>query len=152
MSAEVVQMPNRLSGKVARRVRGLVAEAGINQREAADIIEVSQQGMSRRLTGTTPFTLDELEVLAERLDVSLAYMLCVSDTRSPRPAGPVGGSSEGVRRQGLEPRTRCFVHRLERVPSIVPEDAPQRGPAARVIPLRERRRPSAPASHGCEPA
>lgn len=91
MTVDVSQMPTSLSLRVARRVRGLMAEFEIHQSVIAGVLDVSQQGISRRLKGQTPFALDELDALAPALHTSVAYLIGATDDRTPTRPGPDGG-------------------------------------------------------------
>ena len=64
-----------LSMRVARRLRGAIAENRIVQRDLAAAAGIPQPQMSRRITGFTPFTLDELERVADVLGIELDALL-----------------------------------------------------------------------------
>jgi transcriptional regulator with XRE-family HTH domain len=64
-----------LSERVARRLRGAIAENRIVQRDLAAAAGIGQPQMSRRITGFTPFTLDELDRVAEALGIALDALL-----------------------------------------------------------------------------
>ena len=68
-----------LSQRVARRLRGALAENRIAQTDLAKALHLPQQNVSRRILGQTPFTLDELELLAQVLGVPLDAVLGVGD-------------------------------------------------------------------------
>lgn len=59
----------------AALVREELAHRGIRQRQAAPAIGLSQQALSDRLTGRTPFTLPDLERLAELLGIDVLELL-----------------------------------------------------------------------------
>jgi transcriptional regulator with XRE-family HTH domain len=86
--------PESINSRVAREVRTWAARRELNQADAAVLIGVSQQGISRRLNGQTPFALDELEVLASAFGIRLAVLLgeppTVTELResSPIPDAP----------------------------------------------------------------
>ena len=60
---------------VAANLRAEVARRRIPQRELAQVLECSQQSMSRRLQGTQPLTVDELMALSAFLDMDPAVLL-----------------------------------------------------------------------------
>lgn len=55
-----------LHRRVAGHVRAEAARFGDNQLRIAEVLGVSQGGASRRWRGITPFTVDELALLADR--------------------------------------------------------------------------------------
>jgi transcriptional regulator with XRE-family HTH domain len=57
------------------QIKRLMAEQGITQAELARLLNRNQSAMSRRLRGSVPFRTDELQVIAERLGVSLVIDL-----------------------------------------------------------------------------
>ena len=57
---------------VAGKVRGIAAERRIQQSELAKVLHVSKMAMSRRFTGQTAFTPEELIRLATHLGVPVA--------------------------------------------------------------------------------
>ena len=70
----------------------------MTQAALAALLDVSQQGVSRRLSGRTPFTLDELDLLAASLDVPLGYLMGLTNSQdNPRPT-PDGGITVEYRR------------------------------------------------------
>lgn len=56
----------------AEEIRALLARRRISQREFGAALNLSQSGVSRRLDGKTPFTLDELAAAADFLDVPVS--------------------------------------------------------------------------------
>lgn len=60
---------------VAKYLRGQLAMSGHNQAEAAAVIGVVQQAFSRRITGKTPFSIDELTALVKYLGIDYAEMI-----------------------------------------------------------------------------
>lgn len=63
------------SQRVARNVRAEMARAGKNQQDVAAHLGISQQSVSRRMSGSTPFTIDELAAIARMLDVRLTELV-----------------------------------------------------------------------------
>lgn len=64
-----------LVASIAASVREHLARRGIRQRQAAPVLGLSQQALSDRLTGRTPFTVPDLERLAELLGIDVAELL-----------------------------------------------------------------------------
>ena len=67
--------PIPLSVKIAARVRGLAAEKNITQMQLAAALGIAQPAVSRRMRGITPWSLDELAVLGQLLDVQFAVII-----------------------------------------------------------------------------
>jgi transcriptional regulator with XRE-family HTH domain len=74
---------------VAEEVRSLMGRHKVSGNRLAVMTGMTQSSMSRRLAGTYPFTVDELEVIADAFGVPITSLF-------------------GVRHQGLEPRTRWY--------------------------------------------
>jgi transcriptional regulator with XRE-family HTH domain len=68
-------MTQRLPAAVAATVREVLKARGLSQQEAAPIFGHSQQALSDRMTGRTPFTLADLERLAAHLGIPVAQLL-----------------------------------------------------------------------------
>lgn len=73
-----------LADLVARRVRGLLGEHRMTQADLSRVLGISQASMSDRLRGVKDFDLNELPALAGTLQVSVEYLLGLTDERSPR--------------------------------------------------------------------
>ena len=82
-----------LSAKVARRLRGQLAELRISGSSLARITGLTQSKVSRRLTGDAPLELDELQMIEEATGISMAYLLGFSDVSRVGGPGPEGGES-----------------------------------------------------------
>lgn len=93
---------------VARQVRGRMGEIRISGNRLAPLMGMSQAAFSRRTIGDHPFSLAEIEQLAELLNVNVGYLLGLEMRRSPRPISDEGlrSSELVVRHEGLEPPTR----------------------------------------------
>lgn len=72
---------------VAANVRAEMARAGISQARVAEALHTSQQSVSQKRSGRTPFSLNDLEVVAPLLGLTVAEL--IDGRRSPNPAGPV---------------------------------------------------------------
>lgn len=57
---------------IAEVASAALAEAGISQREAAELTGIPLATLSRRLTGRTPFILTELELIATLAGTTMA--------------------------------------------------------------------------------
>jgi transcriptional regulator with XRE-family HTH domain len=73
---------------VGANVRAEMARKGTTQRNLADYLGIPQTSVSRRLSGITPFDINELTAVAELLDVHLDVLLPMNVT-----AGTVGTSA-----------------------------------------------------------
>ena len=76
-----------LTRSTASAVRDALASRGIRQVDAAAALGLSQQATSDRLRGRTPFTLADLERLAELLGIPVA------DLVQPRADQPMGATA-----------------------------------------------------------
>lgn len=81
------------SQAVARRLRGALAERGISVAEVARRLGVTQQKLSRRMTGLNAFDVDELDRICAVTGVSFEYV--ASGIRA-LPGDPRGGAAEPV--------------------------------------------------------
>jgi len=79
------------SQAVARRLRGVLAEQKISGSTLAIEMGIKQASMSRRTTGVTALTLDEISQIAEILGIS-EWWLLTGQQLSPRPTDPGEGS------------------------------------------------------------
>ena len=71
-------MSNSLPVTVGAAVRAEMARKGIFQQHVADVLGVTRQSVSRRLTGEIPFDVGELERVADLLNVPLSRFLEVA--------------------------------------------------------------------------
>ena len=67
----------------ALAVRGRLAERRRTQADAAAVLGISQASISRRLSGDTPFTAQEIHQLAAWLDIRPADLIGELDHDSP---------------------------------------------------------------------
>lgn len=58
--------------RIAAVASAALAEAGISQRDAAELTGIPLATLSRRLTGRTPFILTELEAIAALVGTTMA--------------------------------------------------------------------------------
>ncbi len=68
-------MNKSVDQRVARNVRAELARRGLSQATIANSLGLSQAAVSRRLLGTTSFSIAELERVAEVLPVPIAVLL-----------------------------------------------------------------------------
>lgn len=73
-----------LADVVSRNIRTLMALRGISQIRLADEVGISQTGVSKRLRGVTPFDLNDLERIAQVLDVRPIDLLNADLLKLPR--------------------------------------------------------------------
>lgn len=66
---------NRSRHHVAAEVRAWRGRLDMTQAQLAELLGISQAQMSQRLSSKVAFTLDELDVLAERFGISTAELL-----------------------------------------------------------------------------
>lgn len=92
MSTDVVVLPapdhKPFTVVVAAKIRGRIAELGYRQADLAGVLGVSQQSVSKRLTGKVPFDVNELATVADWLGVSVMQLL--GDAGSTPPNGGPG--------------------------------------------------------------
>jgi transcriptional regulator with XRE-family HTH domain len=60
---------------VTSNVRAEMARRDLTQQTLASRIGMKQQSLSRRLRGETRFSIDELQLIADALDVSITDLL-----------------------------------------------------------------------------
>jgi len=71
-------MTQTLSGAVAANIRAELARQRVSQAQVAERLGLSQAAVSRRLTGQTPFELDEVAAVADLLAVAPSHLLAVA--------------------------------------------------------------------------
>ncbi|MGW9345875.1 helix-turn-helix domain-containing protein [Streptomyces albidoflavus] len=74
--SNLVQMPERrpVNQRVGMNVHLIMMMRGKTQMELARVLGVTQSSASRRLSGLSPWTPDELEATAEFLNVSVGRL------------------------------------------------------------------------------
>lgn len=60
---------------VSRHVKAEMVRNGKTQTDLAELLDLTQQAVSRRLIGRTPFPMTEILVLAQYFGVDVAYLL-----------------------------------------------------------------------------
>jgi transcriptional regulator with XRE-family HTH domain len=64
-----------LTRAASAAVREALRSRGLRQQDVASVLGLSQASVSDRLTGKTPFTLKDLERIAEHLGIPVAELL-----------------------------------------------------------------------------
>ncbi len=80
----------RTSERVVEEVRATMARFRMTQFDLARMLGVSQGQASRKMRRITPFTLDEIDLLADWFQTTPAYFM--GFTTEPRPSKPERGS------------------------------------------------------------
>ena len=137
---------------VAREIRGLLAKAGLTQKDVANILAITQAGVSDRLRGKQNFSLDELFTLAGALDLTVGDLLGNSivsahvpapsyieegQGRIKRKVAPIGFIPKGARYQilsgeecalwGSNPRPADYQTQSPKTRHTAQQPAPHRG-------------------------
>ena len=68
-------MPTDLRDTVAGAVRAEIARRRMTQQGLADLLGVGQWWVSKRLTRSIPFTIEDLERIATALELPPAYFI-----------------------------------------------------------------------------
>lgn len=94
ISLPVMEQPGDLNSRVASEVRALKGRYAMTQHQVAEILGISQSQVAKRLNGKIPFTLDDIQRLADFFGIDPAELL--GGTRvGPRPdGGPTGGLAQ----------------------------------------------------------
>lgn len=66
---------SKLTSATAASVREALRSRGLRQVDLIPVLQLSQPALSARLTGHTPFTLKDLERIAEHLGIPVAELL-----------------------------------------------------------------------------
>lgn len=74
--------PRGLSARVADTLRAEMARSRVSQQELASRLGLTQQKISRRMSGRVAFSLDELEQIASALGLSVQDLVSGAGTRS----------------------------------------------------------------------
>jgi transcriptional regulator with XRE-family HTH domain len=88
MSAEIIELPDPhlYAVRVAAKVRGAAAEQQVTNVRLAKALGLSENSMSRRMTGKQEFGIGELAAVAAVLDVPVDRLLPHLDSNQ-KPAG-----------------------------------------------------------------
>ena len=63
------------SEAIVRRLKGALAERGVSVAEVARRLGVTQQKLSRRMTGLNPFDIDELDAICRVARIDFDYVV-----------------------------------------------------------------------------
>jgi transcriptional regulator with XRE-family HTH domain len=74
----------RRRAEIARKVRGLLGERNMSKTELGRRIGLSQSAISRRVNALEAFDIDEIERIAEVLDVSVVDLLSARPSATGR--------------------------------------------------------------------
>ena len=101
-----LQTGGTLSDFITETVRAEAARRGYSQRKLAQALDMPQPTCSTRWRGCTPWSVDELDQLAELFECNIVDLI-TGDVALIRRT-PAGGSHRGgaaARSKGLEPPT-----------------------------------------------
>lgn len=107
MSDERTPPRGRLREHVAEEIRVLLARKRISAAELARRTGIKQSTMSRRMTGETAFDMDDLELIAEALEVEVTDLMPKRVTAGGDPklgSGPIVRSAALGREPHVAPR------------------------------------------------
>lgn len=104
MTQDVVALPQPdhkpFTWLLAIEIRGEMARNGMTQEDLARVLGVSQQAVSNRLNGKTPFDVNELELLAECFHTEPEALVHNAYRPSRRGDAPIPGEvNRGQRRR-----------------------------------------------------
>lgn len=69
------ELPTTASAIVSRKVKGVLAELDVTQTELGHRLGMAQKTVSKRITGETPWRVDDVVDVAQALDVPLERIL-----------------------------------------------------------------------------
>lgn len=81
---------------VGKRVHTLMWEQRVKNKEIAELLELDPTAVGKKLRAEQKFSIEQLSVIAARLQTTIGYL--VGETDTPHPTNPVGPT-------GLEPMT-----------------------------------------------
>lgn len=79
-----IRMADTPAQKVGRNVRAEMARNGITQDVLAARLNLTQPAVSRRLSGSVPFNVDELAVVTRMVGLSLSRLVAGAERPSHR--------------------------------------------------------------------
>ncbi len=94
-----------MSEAIGEELRAAIARVRLSGAALGRHLGKPQPWISRRLTGSVPFDVDELDAVCDLLGIDIvALMTSAAQTRkNPRRQLPIGGSDSVVRPEGFEP-------------------------------------------------
>jgi transcriptional regulator with XRE-family HTH domain len=81
---------------IARYIRGQLAMSGFTQQQVANATGIVQQALSRRLTGQTPFSIDDLTAVVQLLGINYAEMVDEVQKMATREARRGNGNQKKI--------------------------------------------------------
>lgn len=75
MGTTVPDMSTKTARLAAERVRGLMVAAGESEKSLAERTGIPRATLGRRLTGNSPFTVSELDALADHYATTTAALV-----------------------------------------------------------------------------
>lgn len=85
MAARTIARTRPLSDIVAEEIRVEMARQRLSQTDLARLLQQGQPWVSRRLSGATPITVDDLELIARTLRVRAEDLMGGRETSDTRP-------------------------------------------------------------------
>ena len=76
---------------VGRRIHALMWQQRIKNKDLAVLLDLEPTGISKKLRGSSKFSIEQLVDAARALNTTVAYL--VGETENPHPGKPGGGSS-----------------------------------------------------------
>ncbi|WP_460005797.1 helix-turn-helix domain-containing protein [Microbacterium xylanilyticum] len=76
---------------VGRRVHTLMWEQRVKNKDVAELLGLDPTAIGKKLRAEQKFSIEQLRVVARRLDTTIAYL--VGEAENPHPNGSDGGSS-----------------------------------------------------------
>jgi transcriptional regulator with XRE-family HTH domain len=98
-----------LSEYVAGEIRAALARQRTSGRALAALLGVSRSWVSYRLTGTTEITLDDLDKIADVLDVDVLDLLPSRTAPQPQPAASYAAPMRRRHRERREPTEKKLL-------------------------------------------
>ncbi|EPD32072.1 hypothetical protein HMPREF9306_01634 [Propionimicrobium lymphophilum ACS-093-V-SCH5] len=74
------------SERLTMEIRATLARFGLKQKDLAAVLGIAQPSASRKLKGKTPFTLDELDIMADWFSTTPQVLMGFAS--EPRPQNP----------------------------------------------------------------
>ncbi|MFW0168748.1 helix-turn-helix domain-containing protein [Rothia sp. P4278] len=91
MRTEIALTPNQVAG---REIKTWMLRTGTKQKDLAELLEMTQAGVSKKLRGDAAFTLDDLLKIAAFFDLSLAELLGEGVLNAKIPSTAPGSEGE----------------------------------------------------------
>lgn len=107
--------------RVAAEVRAWKGRRNVTQIQLARVLGISQPSISAKLSGKTPFDLDELDLLATFFDISPARLVGESDGGPPSDGGSPSPAAGDTRKSllGNSPTVTTFTRKARKSDALV---------------------------------